>query len=188
MHQHNLLCKRQEPTDWVSALLTVEKPNGQLRVCLDPRPLNKAIKREHFQIPTIDDIVSELNGKRMFAIIDMRDSFWQVKLDDASSKLCTFNTPFGRYSYLHLPFGILSTPAVFQRKNYELFGDIPNIHIVFDDIIIAAVNDPKHDTALRELLERARKFNVRFNRAKVQLKVPSVRYLGHILSAVSVQI
>jgi len=183
MEQQQIICKRSEPTEWVSALLTVEKPNGQLRVCLDPRPLNKAIKREHFQIPTFDDVVAELNGKRMFTIIDMRDSFWQVKLDDTSSKLCTFNTPFGRYSYLRLPFGISSAPEVFQRKNYELFGDIPNVHIVFDDIIIAAADDPEHDTALRELLERARKFNVRFNRSKVQLKVPTVRYLGHILSA-----
>ena len=183
MEQQQIICKRNEPTDWVSALLTVEKPNGQLRVCLDPRPLNKAIKREHFQIPTFDDVIAELNGKRMFTIIDMRDGFWHIKLDDASSKLCTFNTPFGRYSYLRLPFGISSAPEVFQRKNYELFGDIPNVHIVFDDIIIAVADDAEHDTALRELLERARKFNVRFNRSKVQLKVPTVRYLGHILSA-----
>jgi len=183
MEQQQIICKRTEPTDWVSALLTVEKPNGQLRVCLDPRPLNKAIKREHFQIPTFDDVVSELNGKRMFTIIDMRESFWQVKLDEASSKLCTFSTPFGRYSYLRLPFGVSSAPEVFQRKNYELFGDIPNVHIVFDDIIIAAADDDEHDVALRELLDRARRYNVTFNRAKVQLKVPSVRYLGHVLSS-----
>jgi len=145
-----IICKYNEPTDWVSALLTAEKPNGQLRVCLDPRPLNKAIKREHFQIPMFDDVIAELHGKRMFTIIDMRDGFWHIKLDDASSKLCTFNTPFGRYSYLRLPFGIYSTPEVFQRKNYELFGDIPNVHIVFDD--------SEHNTALCELLERARKY------------------------------
>ena len=182
MEQLGIICKQNEPTDWVSVLLTVEKPNGQLCVCLDPRPLNKAIKCEHFQIPTFDDVISELNGKRMFTIIDMRDGFWQVKLDDASSKLCTFNTPFGRYSYLRLPFGVPSAPEVFQRKNYELFGDIPNVHIVFDDIIVAS-DDPEHDTTLRELLERARKFNVRFNRAKIQLKVPTVRYLGHMVSS-----
>ena len=66
--------------------------------------------RPVIQIPTFDDVISELNGKRMFTIIDMRDGFWQVKLDDASSKLCTFNTPFGRYSYLRLPFD--ATPAI----------------------------------------------------------------------------
>ena len=90
-----------------------------------------------------------------------------LSLDEASSKLCTFSTPFGRYSYMRLSFGISSAPEVFQRKNYELFGDIPNVHIVFDDIILAAADDDEHDTALRELLEHAR--NVRFNRAKIQL-------------------
>ena len=183
MESLGVICKRSEPTDWVSALLTVEKPNGQLRVCLDPRPLNKAIKREHFQIPTFDDVIAELNGKRKFTIIDMRDGYWNIMLDDVSSKLCTFNTPFGRYSYLRLPFGISSAPEVFQRKNYELFGDIPNVHIIFDDMIIAAADDAEHDIALRELLERARKYNVRFNRSKLQLKVPTVRYLGHCVSA-----
>ena len=183
MESLGVICKRSEPTDWVSALLTVEKPNGQLRVCLDPRPLNKAIKREHFQIPTFDDVIAELNGKRKFTIIDMRDGYWNIILDDVDSKLCTFNTPFGRYSYLRLPFGISSAPEVFQRKNYELFGDIPNVHIIFDDIIIAAADDAEHDIALRELLERARKYNVRFNRSKLQLKVPTVRYLGHCVSA-----
>ena len=113
----------------------------------------------------------------------MRDGFWHVKLSEASSRLCTFNTPFGRYSYTRLPFGISSAPEVFQRRNYEMFGDIPNVHIVFDDIIIAAADDAEHDTALRELLERARKFNVKFNKDKFKLKLPSVRYLGNILSA-----
>jgi len=60
-------------------------------------------------------------------------------------------------------------PEVFQRKNYELFGDIPNVHIVFDDIMIAVVDDAKHDTGLRELLERVRKYNVRFNRALLRM-------------------
>ena len=180
MEQLQIICKRNEPTDWVSALLTVEKPNGQLCV---PHPLNKAIKREHFQIPTFDDVVAELHSKRIFTIIDMRESFWQVKLDDVSWKLCTFNTPFGRYSYLRLPFGISSVPEILQRKNCKLFGDVPNVYVVFDDIIVAAADDAQHDTALGELFERAHKHNVRFNRAKIQLKVPTVRYLGHILSS-----
>jgi len=85
MEQMRIICERNEPTDWVSALLTVEKPNGQLRVCLEPRPLNKAIKHEHFQIPTFDDVIAELNGKRMFTIIDMRNGFWHIKLMPAQN-------------------------------------------------------------------------------------------------------
>jgi len=183
-----IIVKRDEPTDWVNSLLIVEKKKGSLRLCLDPIDLNKAIKREHYTIQTVDDIVSKLHGKRIFSIVDLKDGFWNIKLDDASSKLCTFNTPFGRYSFCRLAFGISSAPEVFMKKMTELFGDIEGLHIVFDDIIIAAVDDAEHDNILRLLFERARQHNVRFNRQKLQLKVRQVKYLGHLISADGVKI
>jgi hypothetical protein len=183
-----IIVKRDEPTDWVNSLLIIEKKNGSLRLCLDPLDLNKAIKREHYMIPTVEDIVSKLHGKRIFSIVDLKDGFWNIKLDDESSKLCTFNTPFGRYSFCRLAFGISSSPEVFMKKMTELFGDIEGVHIVFDDIIIAAVNDADHDRILRLLFERARRLNVRFNRHKLQFKVREVKYLGNLISADGLQI
>jgi hypothetical protein len=108
-------------------------------------------------------------------------------LDKASSRLCTFNTPFGHYSNQQLPFGISSAPEVFQRKNFELFGDIPNVHIVFDDVIMAAADDVEHDAALREVVARARRFNVRSNKYELRIKLLSVRYLRHLLAAKGVK-
>lgn len=178
--------KRDEPTDWVNSLIIVEKKDGSLRLCLDPRDLNKAIKGEHFSIPTCDDILPKLHGRRVFSIIDMKDGFWQVKLDDSSCRLCTFNTPFGRYSFRRLPFGISSAPEVFQKRSLEIFADIEGVFIVFDDLIIAAKDETQHDLILRKVLERAREANVRFNKAKLQLKVSSVKYLGHLISAAGV--
>jgi hypothetical protein len=113
----------------------------------------------------------------------MRDAFWNIKLSDESSKICTFSMPYGRYSFKHLPFGISSAPEILQRKNTQLFIDIANIHVIFDDIIIAAADGNEHDTALKELLECACKFNVKFNKDKLRLKLPSVCYMGHLLSA-----
>jgi len=91
--------KRDDPIEWVSSLLCVEKKDGSLRVCLDPKDLNRAIQREHYAIPTFEDVSAKLCGKSLFSVIDMRDGFWQVQLDEESSRLCTFNTPFGRYSF-----------------------------------------------------------------------------------------
>ena len=87
------------------------KKNGSLRLCLDPRDLNKAIKREHHRIPTPEDVASRLSGKRVFSVIDMKDGYWQVKLDEESAHLCTFNSPFGRYRFKRMPFGIKSARA-----------------------------------------------------------------------------
>ena len=183
MEQKGVISKCDGPTDWVSSLLIVEKKNGTLRLCLDPRDLNRAVKREHFVLPTCDDVLTKLHGKSVFTIIDMKDGFWHVKLDEESSKLCTFNSPFGRYSMNRLPLGLSSAPEVFQKRNIQIFGDIPNVHIVFDDMIIAAADDSEHDETFNTVLQRARENNVKFNRAKVQFKVSEVRFLGHLLSA-----
>ena len=73
-----IIVKRHEPTDWVNSQLIVEKKNGSLRLCLDPLDLNRAIKREHHTIPTIEDIVSKLHGKRIFSIVNLKDGFWNI--------------------------------------------------------------------------------------------------------------
>ena len=86
----------EEPTDWVNSITCVKKPDGELRVCLDPKDLNENIKREHYQIPKREEITSEMAGARYFSKLDASHGFWQLKLDSESSKYCTFNTPFGR--------------------------------------------------------------------------------------------
>lgn len=100
----------EEPTDWVNSIVLVKKTNGNLRICLDPRNLNKAIKRTHFQFPTINNVKASLAGSTFFSTVDANSGFWTINLDEESSKLCTFITPFGRYRFLRLPFGVSSAP------------------------------------------------------------------------------
>jgi hypothetical protein len=100
--------KTDRPTQWVSNLVTVIKPNGKLRVCIDPVHLNKAIKRCHYPLPVIEDILPELGNVKVFSKADLREGFLQCELDDESSYLTTFHTPWGRYRYTRLPFGITS--------------------------------------------------------------------------------
>ena len=76
--------------------------NGDLRICLYPRDLNKAIKSENFKLPTSEEIMSQFAGAKWFSKLDASSGFWQMKLDDASSRLCTFNAPEGRYRFLRL--------------------------------------------------------------------------------------
>ena len=107
-----VLCKVDQPTNWVNNLVVVEKRNGSLRLCLDLKDLNKAIKRKHHKIPSIQEISSELTGEKVFGILDLKDGYWQI--DQESSLLCTFTTPFGRYRFTRMPFGISSASEVFQ--------------------------------------------------------------------------
>ncbi|GFS71009.1 uncharacterized protein K02A2.6 [Nephila pilipes] len=129
LEKERIVSKVNKPTDCVQSLVIVEKPNGNLRLCLDARDLNKVIKREHYQIPCTDDIISRLERKKIFSVVDLKDDFWHASLDEVSSEICTFNTPFGRYKFNKLPFGIVSVPEVFRKRNQKLFGDIECVKI-----------------------------------------------------------
>nr|XP_006823887.1 PREDICTED: uncharacterized protein LOC102805367 [Saccoglossus kowalevskii] len=97
MENKNIITKVNQPTDWVNSLVIREKENGRLRLCLDPKDLNTAIKQEHHPTPTLEEITHKLTGAKRFSKLDARNGYWNVKLDEESSVLTTFNTPFGRY-------------------------------------------------------------------------------------------
>uniref|UniRef100_A0AAV2MQ74 ribonuclease H n=1 Tax=Knipowitschia caucasica TaxID=637954 RepID=A0AAV2MQ74_KNICA len=159
----------KEPTTWVNSLVITEKKDkNKLRVCLDPTDLNKAILRQHYLITTADEVLCKLSEKKIFSVLDEKDGYWQIKLDKESSFLCTFNTPWGRYRFKRLPFGIKSASEVFQQRNCEKFGDIAGVHIIADDMITAASTEQEHDEILHNVMTRAKEANVKFNKDKLQ--------------------
>ena len=104
MEQTGVIIRQTEPTDWVNGKVAVVKPN-KIRICIDPRDLNKAIRREHYPMMTIEEVVAE--------VLDATFGYWQLKLDGVSSKLCTFNTPYARYRFTTLSFAIKSALKCF---------------------------------------------------------------------------
>ena len=77
MEAMDVIRKVDEPIEWVNSLVVVEKPKSKkLRICLDPRPLNKAIRREHFQLPTLEDITTRLTGACIFSKLDANHCYW----------------------------------------------------------------------------------------------------------------
>ena len=92
-----VLIPLEEPTVWVSQMVVVKKPDGSLRICIDPHPLNDALQREHYRLPTLDDVLPDLNNAKVFRKLDVKQAYWYVRLDKESSLLTTMITPFGRY-------------------------------------------------------------------------------------------
>ena len=126
-----------QPTDWVNTMVVVEnKHTEKLRICIDPRPLNKAIKREHYHLPTIEEITTRLSGAKYFSTLDASSGFWQIPFDEESSMPTTFGTPFGRYRYTRMPFGIHSAQEVFHKRLHELFHDLDGVETDIDDILV----------------------------------------------------
>ena len=182
MEEQDVIEKVTEPTDWVNSLVVVEKPNGKLRICLDPRNLNKAVKRPHYTMPTLDDAVSKMAGARYFSKLDAQSGYWQIKLEEKSSYYTTFNSPFGRYRFKRLPFGIISAQDLFQQKMDELFEDMPGVTPLIDDVIIHGTTREEHDYNLKSALERASKNKLRLNSEKLEIGVKQVEYFGHLIT------
>ena len=165
MEKAGVIVRQTGPTDWVNSMVAVVKPN-KIRICIDPRDLNAAIRREHFPMTTIEEVVASMPQAKVFSVLDATSGYWQVKLDEESSKLCTFNTPFGRYRFTRLPFGIKSAPEVFQNCMSELFADVDGVKVIVDDLLIWGKDDDEHDARLKQVLDRARKVNLKFNAKK----------------------
>lgn len=127
--------------------------------------MNQAIRREHFQLPTLDEIVSKLSGAKVFSTLDALNGFRQIKLDQESSKLCTFNTRNGRYKFLRLPYGISSAAEVFSKKFKDIFQDIDGCEPHVDDLIVWGKDKAEHDYRLNLVCRRAREQNIKFNLA-----------------------
>ena len=189
----NVIKREEEPTDWMSSLVVTEKPNGKLRVCIDPQHLNTALKRSHYPLPVIEDILPELADVKVFSKADLKDGFLQIQLDEDSSKLTTFQTPWGRYRYLRMPFGISPAPECFQRKLDQNLEGLEGIYKVADDILITGRGASKeeavrnHDANLEKLLERCRMRNLKLNREKLQLKCSETTFIGHVLTSEGVK-
>ena len=189
----NIITPVNVPTSWISATVITLKKNGNVRLCVDPKPLNQALKRNHYPLLTIEDVLPELTNLRCFTVLDAKNGFWHVSLDEESSYATTFGTPWGRYRWLRMPFGISPAPEEFQRRLDQALVGLNGCKAIADDILVfgCGANDDEavrdHDKKLVALLQRCRDKGVKLNREKLQLRLKEVAYMGHVLTAEGLQ-
>ena len=183
----DIIAECKGPTDWLNPIVPVLKPDGSIRICLDPQKLNAATIRDRYSLPKISDIYARLAGSKVYTTLDARSGFHQIPLDEESSKLTTFLTPFGKFSYERLPFGVTSAAEFFHKTVSDIIGDIPGVEIYIDDVLIAAPDEHTHDKRLREVLVRFKNAGLKLNLKKCQFKKSSVTFLGHTVSGDGIQ-
>lgn len=182
MEKMGIIERQIEPTEWVNSLVIVKKKDGNLRICLDPHNLNKEILRQYHQIPNFENLCAKMPGATFFSTLEADKAFWQVKLTEQSSKLTTFNTPFGRYKFNRMPYGICSASEVFQACFQRMFSDPEGVIVYIDNILIWGKNKEEHDMRLDKVLQRIRENGVKLNYEKCKIGVTEVNYVGHIFS------
>ena len=182
MESKGIIKAVNQPTAWVNSTVVNEKRSGRLRICIDPRDLNKAIRRGHYQLPTQQEIISRLTGAKFFTKLDATSGFWQMSLDEESSYLTTFNTPFGRYRFTVVPFGMVFAQEVFHKTVHKKFNDIPGCETDIDDILIWGRTIDEHDLRLEQVLNRVQEINMTLSQEKCQFRQTEVTYLGERLT------
>jgi len=123
METMGVITRVQEPTEWCAGMVVVPKPNGSVRICVDLTKLNQDVCRERHNLPSVDHTLARLNGATIFSKLDANLGFWQIKLAKESALLTTFITPFGRFCFNWLSFGITSAPEHFQRSRGSCLYD-----------------------------------------------------------------
>jgi hypothetical protein len=171
-----------EPSPWCHPMQIAHKPDGCLRICMDPRYLNQYLERAIFPFPSLEQVFSSVRGATFFSKLDLTWGFWNLQLDDASSRLCTFCTPWGVFRYRRLPFGVSPAPEVFHRVLADVLRDIPGVLHYVDDVLIYGKTKQEHDARLCVVLTRLHDAGFALSEARCHFAKSAVVFLGHLIS------
>ena len=156
------------------------KSNGNLRLSLDRKDLNKDIMRCHYKTPTMEELSHKLSGAKFFSELDEKNGYWSVKLDRESQLLTTFNSPFGKYCFQKLSFGLVMSQGVFQQRMDMITGECTGALAFIDDVIIHGKTKEEHNLNLRKLMETAQTAGLTFNSNKCAINQEQIRFFGAI--------
>ena len=165
------------------------KKFGALRICIDPRPLNTALKRERYQLPMLEDILPELSKARVFPTVDLKLGYWHCVLAPESRVLMTFATPYGRYRWICLPFGHSASSEIFQKHLSHTLENLPGFLCIADDILIFGTGETdeeataNHDRSLKDLLQRGKDCGIVLNPDKMKLRMSEVNFMVYLLTS-----
>ena len=170
--------------EWVSPLVSVSKKNGEVRLCVDIRKANTAIITNYYPIPTLDEILYEVNGAKIFSKLDLAQGYHQIVLDEKSRDITTFSTPQGLFRYKRLIFGAKNAFEDFQKiVETNIIHDINGVFNISDDIIAHAKTQSGHLQQLQKVFDKIREKGLKLNFKKCEFGKASINYMGHILSS-----
>lgn len=176
-----------QPSCWISPMVIVPKKE-EIRICIDMRRANCAILREHFPLPTFEEISHKLLGCQFYSKLDIQQAFHQLELDEACRYITTFITPLGLMRYKRLLFGLSSAPETFQKTMQFIISGLEGVLVFIDDLIVFAKDEKQHTLRLNLLMDRLKWYNVKLNSDKCQLGMKELDFLGYHITANGVKV
>ena len=181
MEKLGVISRVKEPTEWCTAMVVVPKSNQKVRICVDLTRLNRNVRRVRHPHPAVEQSLAQLAGARVFSTLDANSGFWQIPLDRESALLTTFITPFGRYCFHRLPFGITSAPEHFQRRMSEILTNLDGVVCMMDDVLVHGQTSEEHDKRLEKVLQRLQEAGLTLNKQKCHFSQTQVKFLRQII-------
>jgi transposase InsO family protein len=177
-------------SEFSSQVVVARKKDGSARVCINYKPINRVIVRQHFPLPLIEDILDRLSEAKVFTTLDLKNGFFHVEVAEQSRKYTAFVTPTGQYEFTKVPFGLCNSPSVFQRFISYIFRELVKKGTMFtylDDIIIISQNETEAVHRLREVLNVSSAHGLEINWSKSQVLHRRIEFLGHVIEDGKIQ-
>ena len=165
----DIIDKVSGPSSWVSPVVVVPKPSGDIRLCVDMRQAHMAVKRERFPIPTIDEVLQDLNQNKFFSKLDLTSAYHQIELSPESRDITTF--------------GVSCAPEMYQKVLHQVLQECDGAHNILDHVIVHAPTEEERDKRFENVVRVLSSRRLTLNRDKCQFKMSHLEFMGHVLSA-----
>jgi ribonuclease HI len=177
-------------SEWVANLVPVRKKNGEIRLCVDFRNLNRSSRKDNYPLPKMEHILQRVTGASRISMIDGFSGYNQISVLPEDREKTTFTTPWGTFMYAKMPFGLMNAGATFQRAmDIAFIGERDKFVVIYlDDITVFSKSDKEHCCHLRKVFLKCRSFGISLNPKKSLFAMKEGKLLGHIVSAEGVKI
>ncbi|GFT09759.1 retrovirus-related Pol polyprotein from transposon 17.6 [Trichonephila clavipes] len=175
---------RPSSSEYASPIVLVKKKDGTTRLCVDYRRLNRKLVKDRFPLPLIEDVLDRLQGAKVYTTLDLKNGFFHVDVNEDCKHLTSFVVLDGQFEFNQVPFGLSTSPSVFQIYVYSIFRELMRKGIVIiymDDLVIPAKDEKEGLEKLREVLEVASKYGLEKKFKKCQFLRRKVEFLGHVV-------
>ena len=173
---------RESDSSWSAPIVVVPKGDGGKRLCIDYRALNAITRTFIWPMPRVEDILAKLGQAKFFTTLDLRSGYHHIALDNESIKKTAFCTPFGKYEYLKVPFGLAQAPSSFQKLMNKVLDGLKFSFAYLDDIIIFSKTAEDHLKHIQIIINRLRAAQLKLKKSKCSFFKKKLYYLGHLLT------
>lgn len=182
MEDQGIIERVTSAPDWISGMSAVAKGKDDFRLVVNMRAPNRAIKREYYRLPSLNEMRIKLHGAKYFSKLDLSNAFYHLELHEQSRDLTTFLTEAGMFRFTRLMFGVNCAPEIFQREMSRMLGEVENIIVYIDDILMFADSLDQLQKTVSHVLRILRANNLTLNLDKCEFNKTRIRWLGHELS------